>query len=198
MKKEPQNNRKEESGPQDFNLFPARDYNRWAYLINEVAEMAGASKYDQYQLIKKAADFVKANPGATIHERELFLEKLMESLPISWELAEGEAYLLLQGLQSISFGEIAGSTNATYFHYMGLVLQAGELAARLSSGRYRTSSSCSASPVTMNANLKRKSCLTTSPPKLQAVTPRKRHHNAPHRLSSSEDAVQENDPCSRQ
>lgn len=114
----------------DYSSFPARDYNRWTNLVNELGRMGMTPKVDRCQQVKEAADLFKANPSATIDQQEIFVQKLIDVVGSYCDLAEAEAYLLFKGLETIPFDEIVTSTNETYVHYMGFVLEAGEMAAR--------------------------------------------------------------------
>jgi hypothetical protein len=126
MQQERQEDRKQAEELHDFNSLPARDFKRWAVMHEALIKLAFTSKLELY---KQATDFLNASPGA-IAEPEPLMQKLLETVGSSDPLVEAEAYLLVKGLQNVPFEEISTSTNQTYLHYMGLVLEAGELAAQ--------------------------------------------------------------------
>lgn len=127
MQQKRQEDREQGNELHDFESLPARDFKRWTTLNEALIKLAFTSKLEVY---KQATDFLNVSPDATTAERELLMQKLLEAVGSSALLVEAEAYLLLKGVQKVPFEVIATSTNETYLHYMGLVLEAGELAAQ--------------------------------------------------------------------
>jgi hypothetical protein len=127
MEQQRQDNREHADELRDGSSVPARDYVRWAKLSDWLRRLAATSKEDQVRRMTQVAEFIKANPGA---ERELTLRMLTKSIGSSHYLAEAEANLLYIGVESIPFDQIETSDNDIYLHYMGHILEAGELAAQ--------------------------------------------------------------------
>lgn len=130
MEQKPPDDREQAGELHDYSSAPARDFNRWDNLMYWFEQLAETSMADEGRRLKQAKNFMKANPSATIAERELFLQELMESCGRFSHLAEAEAYLMLKGVQNILFDKIATTTDAGFLYSMGMVLEAGELAAQ--------------------------------------------------------------------
>jgi hypothetical protein len=124
MEQNRQEDREQGNEPHDFKSFPARDYNRWANLFEALVKLGITPKVEVY---KQATDFLNENPDATIDSQ---LQKLLEIVGSYAPLVEAEAYLLVKGLETVPFQEIATSTDRFYLCYMSDVLVAGELAAQ--------------------------------------------------------------------
>jgi hypothetical protein len=121
MEQKLQDDREQGNELQELNSYSARDFKRWTTLFNKLRTIALTTKQNM-QI--QATNFAKASPS----EQQKLQQKIFEIAGSTDDLVEAEAYLLLKGVQSIAFDEIATTTNEIYLFFMGLTLEAGELA----------------------------------------------------------------------